>query len=288
MGRARVLLWFCFGVLPGCGGKVDLASSDAGSNEAATIANHDEDGDGVTDELDNCPNVANPDQRGSASGVGDACRVLRRWSRPWAANARRVYFDPFTSATSSWTAFDGGTLPFHLAPDHDSLHGESSSSSTLGALIDPGPPVGADDAVVVTALFRWAYSDGIYEVFGVVVNLANGSLQLACASEGFGRKSEGVTAGYVNGGGDSELTPSLTPIPHRLGVRAVVALHAPYMMECQLFDPARPETLTDPAFKAWAPFGVDPNLWTVTSRIGIYSRGAVVDVESIDVMRLSQ
>jgi len=42
----------------------------------APIVCGDSDGDGIPDDEDNCPHVANPDQRDSnLSGIGDACET---------------------------------------------------------------------------------------------------------------------------------------------------------------------------------------------------------------------
>ena len=53
--------------------------------------------------------------------------------------------------------------------------------------------------------------------------------------------------------------------------------------------PAHPETLTDPAFDAHIEAGEDPvEGWPPpTSGIGIYSDGATISFESVDVLRLS-
>ena len=50
-----------------------VATRDAGINDDATVL-LDDDGDGVTDGSDNCPNVANPDQSDRDNdALGDAC-----------------------------------------------------------------------------------------------------------------------------------------------------------------------------------------------------------------------
>ena len=53
---------------------------DIGAFEYQTIA--DKDGDGVSDETDNCPDFANTDQKDSdGDGIGDACDEDRRLSK---------------------------------------------------------------------------------------------------------------------------------------------------------------------------------------------------------------
>ena len=66
----------------------------------------DEDGDGVGDEVDNCPHVANPQQEdvgemaaGPPDGVGDACDP-----EPARAGNRLVLFEGWHAAPSGWTA----------------------------------------------------------------------------------------------------------------------------------------------------------------------------------------
>jgi len=55
--------------------------------EGATVTCIDTDGDGITDDRDNCPNVANPDQKDTdQDGVGDACE-----SAPAPCPAEAIY-----------------------------------------------------------------------------------------------------------------------------------------------------------------------------------------------------
>jgi hypothetical protein len=60
-------------VLAGCGRIGFAAAPDAGA-DVAVVLGHDEDGDGISDALDNCPFIANLDQADlDGDGVGDAC-----------------------------------------------------------------------------------------------------------------------------------------------------------------------------------------------------------------------
>jgi hypothetical protein len=50
--------------------------------EALSRSFADQDGDGVPDSLDNCPTVANADQKSAAGGIGDACREMPDMAQP--------------------------------------------------------------------------------------------------------------------------------------------------------------------------------------------------------------
>jgi hypothetical protein len=96
------------------GGTVPIDVRDGGPTCWGTPTAHDEDGDGVVDECDNCPSVSNAGQAdqgevnsgASADGVGDACDP-----RPNAAGDSIFFFDGlnFTSAPSTWTNVGAGT-----------------------------------------------------------------------------------------------------------------------------------------------------------------------------------
>jgi hypothetical protein len=71
-----------------------------------TIA--DRDGDGVPDELDNCPTTANPDQKDSDfDGIGDVCSVARR-------NSTAAFI---TAAVDGGTSIEETPLRLSDAPD---------------------------------------------------------------------------------------------------------------------------------------------------------------------------
>ncbi len=67
---------------------------------------HDEDGDGVDDNCDNCPTVSNPLQEDDvdSDGVGNACEA------PWSSGllSQVSFFESFVGAASAWTT-EGGT-----------------------------------------------------------------------------------------------------------------------------------------------------------------------------------
>jgi hypothetical protein len=93
-------------------GTVDVR--EGGPTCWGTPSTHDEDGDGIVDECDNCPSIANADQAdvrevnagGTADGVGDACDP-----RPTLGGDSIYLFDGlnFTSLPAEWTNVGVGT-----------------------------------------------------------------------------------------------------------------------------------------------------------------------------------
>lgn len=89
----------------------------------------DSDGDGITDNLDNCPNVANPSQLDSdMNGVGDACelpRIAGFWSASTAVGESVTlfifgeYFD--TAAGATQVSIGGVSIPLASAVDSNLL-----------------------------------------------------------------------------------------------------------------------------------------------------------------------
>jgi hypothetical protein len=87
---------------------------DGGPTCWGTPSAHDEDSDGVADECDNCPSIANANQANigevnngvSADGVGDACDP-----RPTAGGDAIFFFDGmnFTSIPAAWTNVGNGS-----------------------------------------------------------------------------------------------------------------------------------------------------------------------------------
>ena len=112
------------------------APVDAGvSPGCAPLTTHDEDGDGVVDNCDNCPGIANADQKDSTEsapdGVGDACDP-----RPSAAD-RITLFEAFAAAPSGWsfdpmTTFSNDRLVTAAAQGYAEAY--SPKVSTDGAL----------------------------------------------------------------------------------------------------------------------------------------------------------
>ena len=119
-----------------------------------------------------------------------------------------------------------------------------------------------------------------------------------CVAEGYSYDGGGGTsmgAAYRECDGNCDFVsssggPGYPSLPSPVGVRIVASLRAPTVVECQLFDPARPTTLTDGTITGTMVYTPDPYIalrLPASSRIGIVSRGASIDVESIDVQPLA-
>ncbi len=68
------------------------------------FSGHDEDGDGIDDNCDNCPSYYNPDQADANNdGIGDVCEYPDDHS----LISEIVVFDPFLNDEGSWTVRNG-------------------------------------------------------------------------------------------------------------------------------------------------------------------------------------
>jgi hypothetical protein len=84
------LLWI-FAI--GCGRVAFDERADATS--CATAIGHDEDGDGIDDACDVCPQLVDDQLDTDGDGVGDACDLA-------ATAEQRLFFDPMTGASPRW------------------------------------------------------------------------------------------------------------------------------------------------------------------------------------------
>lgn len=127
-------------MLAGCRIHFDDVPADAvvvAIDAPVTLANHDEDGDGRDDAIDNCPHVANVDQQNSdGDGVGDACDPSGTTTETIA------FFDPFTSLLPMWSKYGTNTAV---------VDGETLSSDTRA-----GPMRYGYNVVAQTDLFELA------------------------------------------------------------------------------------------------------------------------------------
>lgn len=122
----RLLVSVVLPLAAACGD--DAVTSDAGPRCPVTADPHDEDGDGIVDECDNCPAHPNPTQsdstevevRAFADGVGDVCDL-----RPGVSGDKLQAFYAFASETdaNAWIG-DGFTI------SGDALHASGSAMWT--------------------------------------------------------------------------------------------------------------------------------------------------------------
>ena len=147
-----------------CETQADCPAGSTCESRPTVPASPDTDGDGIPDHLDNCPRVANPDQRdGDGDEVGDACD----------AACSGGISDP-RPVVKVRTIRNVGRLALKLVIDLESYDGEpvsirlddSDSSPIATATIPTVPPVGSSGK-------RWLHvtsGDGVHKV--LLVNLA--------------------------------------------------------------------------------------------------------------------
>jgi hypothetical protein len=179
---------------------------DSGPTCWGTPSTHDEDSDGVLDECDNCPTIANNNQANvgevnagvAADGVGDACDP-----RPAAAGESIFLFDAmnYTTLPSTWTVVAGTWA----------ANGESITQTATGAglQLDRSFPSIIGDYVVETA----------FTFNSLTMPNSSGSLPFrqSAAHDGWGCAVSALAPGSIFlaqvTGGTGETTPPTTPIP---------------------------------------------------------------------------
>lgn len=280
-------------------------AADAGSYtlpDGRVCTGHDEDRDGVPDECDNCPNVANADQDGPS--VGAACAP----DPAFVSSASRLLFDPLRSL-SEWKTFGSGAGAFVLAPDGDAFEGGSLADELRFVSASTG--AGASAAAVTTTLALIEESTDTTKLPGTAGLLLRIGADVAprfflCAVSAFNgfaiaRAPDsgcdgGLCAPFVLPlAGDAGVAQKSIPadVPHALGdvlgVRMSVTAGGGDAgtgeVECRIFDPKRPETLAsaDPKYVLRAP--VAASRWLPSGEVGLYAQRAKAVFGSIDVLR---
>jgi len=268
--------------------------------DGRTCLGHDDDGDGVPDECDNCPNVANADQTGGA--VGDSCKA----SPSFISTPIRLLFDPYTSL-GSWKNYGTGNL-FELDGDRDSLVGGTKSDNDFRFMV--GSTGAGTSALVVTSVLT-IREEGALGSGGILVRVTSDKRFYICAiSAGNGfAAARAPDTGCTGGPCDGVLTfalpnpdggasipaqyPFPTDLPHAvgdpIGVRVSITGSGGDAgggeFECRVFDPKRPATLTTADAKYSVKITVGASKWLGSGEVGAYARSARVQVHSMDILR---
>lgn len=287
---------------------IDSSFVDASADTAYVLpdgrvcSGHDEDGDGVPDDCDNCPNVANPDQAGS--DIGTACAP----ASAFIAAPSRLLFDPFRSF--GWTTFGSGPGVFQSAPDGDSIAGGTTGVDLPFVVGMTG--AGASAVVVTTTVtIVEEASDNAGPGAGVLLRV-NGSptkrffLCGVSTVSGFAaqRAPDGgctggvcaaVTFTYAVDGGTAPAQFTIpADIPHKIGDTIGLRASATASLgdggilgdfECRVFDPKRPETLKSTDSKYAAKVTAGGARWMPSGEIGLYAQRAKAVFGSVDVLR---
>lgn len=274
--------------------------------DGRVCSGHDEDGDGIPDECDNCPNVANPGQEvGSATAVGARCAP----PVAFIAAPSRLLFDPFTSL-DNWKLFGAGTGVFSLGPEGDSLVGGGlgkelpfvvgSVGAGASAVVATTTMTIADEAVEApfgsAGLLLRVSSDASKKFYLCAVSYRNG-FALARAPDG-GCTGDVCAPVTFTMPGDGGAVPAQNPIPadipHKLGDTIGIRMSVTASMgdggilgdvECRVFDPKRPETLTSTDSKYALKVTAGGLRWFPSGEVGLYAQRARAVFGSIDVLR---
>lgn len=288
---------------------LETSTDDAGDTTASDgpftlpdgriCTGHDEDSDGVPDDCDNCPNVANPSQAGGP--IGDACAA----SSTFISAPLRLLFDPFKSM-SAWKAFGAGTGVFDVGPDMDSLVGGSLSDELR--FVQGSTGAGSSAVVATTTITIVEESNGSSGLL-LRINGTDPKKFYLCAlslANGFAvaRADPGCAGGlcapitFTTPIGDGGTAPAQLPIPadipHKpgdtIGLRASVSVSMGDGgilgdFECRVFDPKRPSTLlmTDDKYAIKVTAG--GTRWFPTGEVGLYAQRSKSVFGSIDVLR---
>jgi hypothetical protein len=273
---------------------------------------HDEDNDGVPDECDNCPNVSNPSQAGGA--VGEACAP----GSAFITAPSRLLFDPFKSF-SAWKPYGSGSSIFALGDDMDSVVGGSALASECMKL-DGGAEMcnlpyllgstGAGmSAVVATSVMtvteEASGSAGlVMRAFGTpkrfyvcAVSVTNGFAVARAPDAGC---DGGLCAPITftmplsDGGTGAAQLPIPSDVPHGIGIPIGIRASVTVSMgdggilgdiECRVFDPKKPETLTSTDPKYAIKITAGGTRWFPSGEVGVYAQRSKATFSSIDVLR---
>lgn len=291
------------------GGGTDVAVTDGVVTlpDGRVCTGHDEDGDGIPDECDNCPNVVNPGQESTAgSAIGSACTA----GSAFIPSPTRLLFDPFRSM-SSWKSFGSGGSAFAVGPDSDSVVAGSATTDDLPFLVAAS---GAGSSAVVatttltvteeastapvgsSGLLLRVNGDPDKRFYVCVVGFRAGFALAWTPTTGCNGGTCDVKTFATAADGGSVAYQAAIPddIPHAMGdtigLRGSVTSvttdgGVSTEVECRIFDPKRPNTLnsSDPALAL--KISVTGARSFPTGEVGLYARRSRATFGSIDLLR---
>jgi hypothetical protein len=255
---------------------------------------HDEDGDCIPDECDDCPGLANEDQIVGARAVGKECLHLEA---PFAEATERFTFEDFTSMPTWQHVLQFPAEDFVV--DGDELVGGIAGSSATPYLRNTRSALGR--TIVVTTVFTMVETPGVVAVM-LDVEAAPARL-FACVVNG--ATFEPVYVGDTPrcGGAGCPFLPFfddtgarvIANIPAklkfapgtRLGLRASLSSGAGGVtreLECRVFDPSSPTTLQISSGSSYSLRVKVPTVGWLGSSFALLASGTSVRFEHVDVL----
>ncbi len=299
-------------------GPVDTGPVDTGPyvlGDGRVCTGPDEDGDGVPDECDNCPNVPNPGLAGHE--VGDACD-----SNLLGGLTTRLAWEPFHTYTPGtiWNYYGPSEGAFALAPDSNSILGGSTSDNpdagTNLRFITGPVGVGASagsSGVAVTTVMSIVSEGGSLPNAGLIARVdgATGKQFFLCGVGSVGyfyllRTATGGSCdggpcnvnafGYDGGTANTSELPFPADVPHgigdKIGIRITVTPGSgdggtnPGDVECRVFNPLAPSGLRSSEPKYAIKLTVSPSSrWIASGDVGAYASGSNVKFHSMDILK---
>ena len=282
--------------------------------DGRTCVGHDEDGDGIPDQCDNCPNVSNAAQ--GTGDIGAACAP----SASFITSPTRILFDPFHTfgawkAFPAATGYDAGVSG--VVDDAGFFSEDKDNDSFLGGTLTDTEPTGTpavlhfatgstgaagSSATVTTVLTIQQENAGNAGVLLRITGDPERFYVCAVSTDGSFAAAHVLDTG-CNGGPcapvafvypDAGSTQAALPksVPHGLGdligIRASVTTGGggttSGTLECRVFDPTNPATLqsSDPSFAIKV--DVTTSRWLPTGEVGLYAQRAKAQFFSVDVL----